>query len=43
MSVAGPITRMPVDQLDHFARLVVAAAASIPHAGSAQSRPRRAG
>ena len=43
MSVAGPITRMPVDQLDHFAWLVVAAAASIPHAGSAQSKPRRAG
>ena len=30
MSVAGPITRMPADQLDHFARMVVAATASIP-------------
>src|SRR5262249_6047388 len=30
MSVAGPVTRMGADRLDHFARLVLAAAASIP-------------
>jgi DNA-binding IclR family transcriptional regulator len=30
MSVAGPITRMPPDQLDRFVRAVLAATASIP-------------
>ena len=29
ISVAGPITRMPADQLDHFARLVAAATARL--------------
>ena len=44
MSVAGPVTRMDADRLDHFARLVVAAAASIPRPGGATApTARRAG
>ena len=44
MSVAGPVTRMGADRLDHFARLVLAAAASIPRSASAATPVgRRAG
>jgi DNA-binding IclR family transcriptional regulator len=45
MSVAGPITRMPADQLGHFARMVVAATAAIsgsdPRARPARTRADR--
>jgi IclR family transcriptional regulator, KDG regulon repressor len=41
MSVAGPITRMPPDQLDRFARLVLAAAARLASPPALHTNPRR--
>jgi DNA-binding IclR family transcriptional regulator len=41
VSVAGPITRMPANQLDHFVRLVLAASARIPGSASPRARVTR--